>query len=158
MPTEIERRFLVTGTEWRQAGGVRFCQGYLCRGEARTVRVRLAGEKAFLTIKGPTRGASRAEFEYEIPVADAEQLLRLCDGPVIQKIRHVVVFSGFRWEVDEFLGDNTGLIVAEIELEREDQPFERPGWVGPEVTADPRYRNSNLGPKPYSTWSDRTHA
>jgi len=119
VPTEIERKFLVTGTGWRQADGVRFSQGYLCRGEGSTVRVREAGERAFLTIKGPTRGASRAEFEYEIPIADAEQLLKLCDGPVIQKVRHVVVFSGSKWEVDEFLGENTGLIVAEIELEKE---------------------------------------
>jgi len=152
--TEIERKFLVTGTEWRQANGVRFSQGYLSRDKERTVRVRVAGERAFLTVKGLTKGASRAEFEYEIPVADAEQLLKLCEGPVVQKVRHVVVYQGFRWEVDEFLGENAGLVIAEIELQKEDQLFERPGWLGQEVTEDPRYFNSNLAANPYSAWPE----
>ena len=154
MSTEIERKFLVTGTEWRQANGVRFSQGYLSRDKERTVRVRVAGERAFLTVKGLTKGASRAEFEYEIPVADAEQLLKLCEGPVVQKVRHVVVYQGFRWEVDEFLGENAGLVIAEIELQKEDQLFERPGWLGQEVTEDPRYFNSNLAANPYSAWPE----
>ena len=129
-------------------------QGYLNRDKERTVRVRVAGEQAFLTLKGLTTGASRAEFEYEIPVADAEQLLKLCDGPIVQKVRHAVVYQGFRWEVDEFLGENAGLVVAEVELQQEDQPFERPGWLGQEVTEDPRYFNSNLAANPYSAWPD----
>jgi adenylate cyclase len=155
MPTEIERKFLVTGIEWRLANGVRYWQGYLCRGMGKTVRIRLTGEKAFLTIKGTRKGISRPEFEYEIPFAEGEQLLGLCEGPIIEKNRHVVNYKGFKWEVDEFLGENEGLVVAEIELEKEDQQFERPGWVGQEVTEDPRYYNSNLASNPYSTWSDR---
>ncbi|HVK56984.1 MAG TPA: CYTH domain-containing protein [Burkholderiales bacterium] len=153
MPTEIERKFLVTGTEWRQGDSIRLCQGYLSRAKERTVRVRLAGEKAFLTIKGISKGASRAEFEYEIPVVDAEQLLKLCDGPLIEKVRHVVVYKGLKWEVDEFFGENAGLVVAEVELEREDQPLEKPDWVGQEVTHDLRYFNSSLATNPYRTWS-----
>jgi adenylate cyclase len=155
MPTEIERKFLVTGTEWRQADSVRIIQGYLCCDKGRTVRVRLAGEKAFLTIKGITKGISRPEFEYEIPIADAEQLLKLCDGQVIEKVRHVVVYKGSKWEVDEFMGENTGLIIAEIELRTEDQIFERPGWLGREVTGEPRYGNAHLASNPYSTWCGR---
>jgi len=155
MPTEIERKFLVTGTEWRQAFSVPIRQGYLCRDKGRTIRVRLAGGKAFITIKGITKGISRPEFEYEIPPADTEQLLKLCDGPIIEKIRHIVNYKGSKWEVDEFLGENAGLIVAEIELEKEDQPFERPDWLGREVTGDPRYANSNLASNPYSTWHER---
>src|SRR4051812_47035071 len=102
MGIEIERKFLVVGTTWRQAPGVRFSQGYLNRDKERTVRVRLAGEQAFLTIKGISVGASRAEFEYEVPVADGEQLLKLSDGPIIEKIRRVIVLKGATWEVDEF--------------------------------------------------------
>jgi CYTH domain-containing protein len=154
VPVEIERKFLVTGSGWRQGHGVRLSQGYLNRDKERTVRIRLAGERAFLTIKGASSGATRAEFEYEIPVADAEELLKLCDGPIIQKVRHTVAYKGLEWEIDEFLGDNAGLVVAEVELEREDQPFERPGWVGQEVTEDPRYYNSSLAASPYSTWRE----
>jgi adenylate cyclase len=155
MPTEIERKFLVTGSGWRQENSVRISQGYLNRDKERTVRVRLAGEKAFLAIKGKTVGASRAEFEYEIPAAHAEQLLKLCDGPILQKIRHTIAYNGLIWEVDEFLGENEGLVVAEVELEREDQPLERPGWLGQEVTKDPRYFNSNLTANPYWKWRAR---
>jgi adenylate cyclase len=155
MPVEIERKFLVTGSGWRQENAVRISQGYLNRDKERTVRVRLAGEKAFLTIKGQTVSASRIEFEYEIPAVHAEQLLELCDGPLLQKIRHTVVINGLIWEVDEFLGENEGLIVAEVELEREDQPFERPSWSGQEVTEDPRYCNSNLTANPYCKWRER---
>ena len=152
MATEIERKFLVRGDAWRQQSPTRICQGYLNRDKERTVRVRIAGNKAFLTIKGASKGATRSEFEYEIPLADAQQLLALCDGPVLDKNRHVLVHAGTTWEVDEFLGANAGLVVAEVELEREDQPFERPAWLGEEVTEDPRYYNSNLAAKPYSTW------
>jgi adenylate cyclase len=149
---EIERKFLVTGTEWRQGKGIRLSQGYLNRDLERTVRVRIAGEQAFLTIKGASRGAVRAEFEYEIPLKDAEQLLKLSDGPVVEKIRYILDHKGLTWEVDEFLGENQGLVVAEVELTSESQTFEKPDWVGREVTEDLRYFNSNLAAHPYSTW------
>lgn len=152
MAIEIERKFLVCGEEWRQPSPIRICQGYLNRDKNRTVRVRIAGACAFLTVKGATSGASRQEFEYEIPLADAEQLLLLCDGPVLEKNRHVVEHAGTTWEVDEFFGANAGLVVAEVELEREDQPFAHPIWLGVEVTEDPRYFNSNLTKTPYTAW------
>jgi adenylate cyclase len=116
------------------------------------VRVRIAGERAFLTIKGAAIGATRAEFEYEIPVADARQLLPLCDGALVRKRRHVVEHAGNRWEVDEFEGDNTGLVVAELELQAAGQAFARPEWLGREVTDDPRYYNSSLAAHPYRNW------
>lgn len=153
MATEIERKFLVVGTDWRTPSGVKMRQGYLNRDMERIVRVRIEGERAALTIKGMLKGATRAEFEYEIPLKDAEQLLAICDGPLVEKIRHRVPYQGFVWEVDEFLGDNAGLVVAEIELEREDQPYAKPHWAGAEVTYDPRYLNSNLATKPFKTWS-----
>ena len=154
MGIEIERKFLVAGDGWRQPPErqTRFSQGYLSRDPARTVRVRAAGPRAFLTIKGATRGATRAEFEYEIPTADAQALLALCDGPVVEKIRHLCVVDGMTWEVDEFLGANAGLVVAEIELQAEDQPFTRPAWLGAEVTGDARYVNANLAVRPFTTW------
>jgi adenylate cyclase len=149
---EIERKFLVTGTQWRQPDAQRLSQGYLSRDKQRTVRVRIAGAQAFLTIKGETRGATRAEFEYEIPVAEAEQLLAMCEGPLVEKFRHVVEHAGHTWEVDEFLGDNQGLVVAEIELASEQEAFDKPAWVGREVTDDPRYYNANLAANPFRTW------
>ncbi len=152
MATEIERKFLVSGAGWRQAAPVRISQGYLNRDAERTVRVRIAGERAYLTIKGRAKNLTRPEFEYEIPAAEAEQLLKLCEGPILEKHRHVLEHAGSRWEVDEFLGDNAGLVVAEIELESEDQTFERPAWLHTEVTHDPRYLNSNLSKRPYRSW------
>jgi adenylate cyclase len=154
MGIEIERKFLVAGDGWRQPPErqTRYCQGYLSRDPARTVRVRLAGDHAFLTIKGATTGATRAEFEYEIPAADAQALLALCDGPLVEKIRHLCVVDGMTWEVDEFLGTNAGLVVAEIELQAEDQPFTRPAWLGAEVTGDARYVNANLAVRPFTRW------
>jgi len=152
MGVEIERKFLVIGDEWRTAPGRRLSQGYLNRDKERTVRVRLAGEKAFLTIKGVSKGASRAEFEYEIPHGDGEQLLALCERPIIEKIRRVNVVDGSTWEVDEFFGDNSGLVVAEIELDSEDQAFTRPSWLGEEVTQDARYFNSSLASHPFNRW------
>jgi adenylate cyclase len=116
--------------------------------------VRIAGPKAFLTIKGVPTGATRVEFEYEIPLADAGQLLKLSDGPIVEKNRYVIDHEGSRWEVDEFLGDNAGLVIAEIELRSEDQPFSRPEWLGGEVTGDFRYYNSSLASYPYSQWRD----
>lgn len=155
MAVEIERKFLVRGSAWKVAEGVqavRYCQGYLSRDKARTVRVRIAGDAAFLTIKGETRGATRAEFEYPIPVEDAQALLLLCDGPLIAKTRYVLQHGSTTWEVDEFAGDNAGLVVAEVELHSEDQAFERPAWLGEEVTADARYFNSALSRHPYRQW------
>ena len=153
MPTEIERKFLVVGSDWRTSDPDRLCQGYLNRDRHRTVRVRIAGAKAYLTIKGMAIGVTRAEFEYEIPLADAEALLALRDGPLVEKLRHRVRHAGATWEVDEFLGENAGLVVAEIELESEDQAFERPPWLGREVTGDPRYLNSSLATHPFSRWT-----
>jgi CYTH domain-containing protein len=154
MGVEIERKFLVVGDAWRSAPGTHYAQGYLNRDKDRTVRVRIAGERAFLTVKGANAGATRAEFEYAIPVEDARQLLALSDGPVVQKLRRVIELEGCRWEVDEFLGDNAGLVVAEIELESEDQPFAKPDWIGREVTDDPRYYNSSLAALPFCRWPE----
>jgi CYTH domain-containing protein len=153
MAFEIERKFLVVGDDWRQGSGTLLAQGYLNRDRDRTVRVRIAGDEAFLTIKGANAGATRAEFEYAIPPADARELLALSDGPIVQKRRRVIAHEGFNWEVDEFLGDNAGLVVAEIELQTEDQDFAKPDWVGREVTGDPRYYNSSLASHPYRLWT-----
>ncbi len=159
MGIEIERKFLVVGDDWRAAPGVPCAQGYLNRDKQRTVRVRIVESRAWLTIKGANAGATRAEFEYPIPVADAEQLLALCDGPLVRKLRRVVVHAGATWEIDEFQGDNAGLVVAEIELPSEDTEFEAPPWLGAEVTHDARYFNSNLATAPFSTWAEaRTSA
>ncbi len=152
MAIEIERKFLVHGDTWRDAPAVYYSQGYLSRAKERTVRVRIAGEDAFLTIKGISMGATRAEFEYPIPVWDARELLALCEQPLIEKYRRKIPCEGFVWEVDEFLGENSGLVVAEIELPAEDAVFNKPAWVGVEVTSDTRYYNSNLAAHPYSRW------
>ncbi len=153
MAVEIERKFLVMGQPWLQVPGVVFLQGYLNRDKARTVRVRVAGAAAFLTIKGVSVGATRAEFEYPIPLADAETLLALCEGPLIEKTRHVLIHAGTVWELDVFAGENAGLVVAEVELQSEDQAFVRPSWLGDEVTQDARYFNSNLAAHPYCRWT-----
>lgn len=154
MALEIERKFLVANDDWRElAHGVAYRQGYLCADRERTVRVRIAGDKGYLTIKGPTKGIARSEYEYAIPLADACSLLdQLCPQPQIEKKRYAIRHCENIWEVDEFFGDNKGLIVAEIELEREDQSFERPGWIGAEVTSDPRYSNAALCAAPFNTW------
>jgi CYTH domain-containing protein len=152
MHIEIERKFLVHGTDWRQGVPVRLYQGYLNRDKERTVRVRIAGSRAYLTIKGLTQGVSRPEFEYEIPLHDAEVLLTFCDRPPLEKNRYTVQHRGATWEIDEFLGANAGLVIAEIELKDERQRFERPSWLSTEVTGDPRYFNSNLIAAPYETW------
>lgn len=152
MAQEIERKFLLCGDDWRNAPAISIRQGYLSRDAARTVRVRTSGDNAWLTIKGKSKGAVRAEFEYAIPLADANALLALCERPLIEKNRHIIEYAGMTWEIDEFFGENRGLIVAEIELESEDQVFERPHWIGEEVTDDPRYYNSQLSLTPYSEW------
>jgi CYTH domain-containing protein len=152
--TEIERKYLVVGDEWRQPGtGNEFCQGYLSTVKERTVRVRVVGTRGFLTIKGITIGATRTEYEYEIPVDEARAMLAdLCEQPIIEKIRYEVDWEGLTWEVDEFLGVNSGLVVAEVELEDADREIALPEWIGEDVTDDPRYFNSNLVARPYSTW------
>ncbi len=152
MAVEIERKFLVVGDTWRTAPAVFYSQGYLNRDKLRTVRVRIAGEEAFLTIKGESVGARRAEFEYPIPLWDARELLTLCEQPLIEKNRRKILHEGFIWEVDEFLGENLGLVVAEIELPAEDSEFPRPEWIGEEVTDDSRYFNSSLSLAPFSQW------
>jgi adenylate cyclase len=153
MGIEIERKFLIRDDRWRaQTGdGVRYRQGYLSTDRSRTVRIRLAGEEAFLTIKGEGRGIRRPEFEYPIPLDDANAMLdELCLKPVIDKVRYEVRYRGRVWEVDEFLGLNRGLLLAEIELDDEAEALELPEWVGEEVSGDPRYFNANLIAAPYS--------
>ena len=154
MGKEIERKFLVVGDAWRQlATGTMYRQGYLSTVKERTVRVRTIGDQGYLTIKGITTGVSRTEFEYPIPVAHANAMLDdLCERPLIEKHRYQIDFSGLIWEVDEFHGDNQGLILAEVELAEENQQFDKPEWIGVEVSGDPRYFNSNLTKNPYSKW------
>lgn len=151
---EIERKFLVVTTAFLDGlSGVRLRQGYLARGEYATVRVREGGGSAWLTIKGRSQGISRPELEYEMPVADAcFCLAHLCGAGLIDKTRYSIAHAGKSWEVDVFHGDNEGLVVAEIELGREDEPFERPPWLGSEVSADRRYYNASLAMHPYSEW------
>ena len=154
MGEEIERKFLVIGDAWRgPEPGMPFRQGFLSTEPERTVRVRVAGARGWLTIKGKSIGTRRAEFEYEIPLADAQRMLdTLCKRPLIEKVRYVVPVGRHTWEVDVFEGENAGLVVAELELQSEDEGFERPEWIGQEVSHDPRYFNSNLVEHPYSTW------
>lgn len=153
MGIEIERKFLVRGDAYRAlAPGMACRQGYLCTDPARVVRVRVLGDRAFLTIKGAAAGASRAEFEYAIPPGDARELLNLCERTLIEKTRYTVPHGGLVWEIDEFHGANAGLVVAECELQAEDQRVDRPDWVGEEVTGDARYFNSNLVARPFTTW------
>jgi len=151
MPSEIERKVLVRGDAWRAGPeGVLQRQGYLSV-EDPTVRVRIEGGRATLTVKGPQSGFSRPEFEYEIPLADAEELLGL-SAFAVEKTRYVREFGGHRWEVDEFHGANAGLVIAEVELAREDESFALPGWIGAEVSRDPRYRVSSLARNPFGKW------
>jgi adenylate cyclase len=153
MGLEIERKFLVKSDTWKGQGpGVRYRQGYLSIGPQSVVRVRTMGERAALTIKGAVVGTARPEFEYEIPVEDAEQLLLLCEVPLIEKTRTKIEHEGLVWEVDEFHGANAGLVVAECELESEDQEIAKPDWVGEEVTSEIRYYNASLVKRPFNTW------
>lgn len=156
MATEIERKFLVKGDEWRiLATGTVYRQGYLSTKKGCTVRVRLVGNQGYLTIKGLTQGFSRAEYEYPIPAEDAQEMLdNLCDRPLIEKTRYKIEYAGLIWEVDEFASENQGLILAEVELADENQIIELPDWIGKEVSDDPRYYNANLTQHPYSQWSD----
>lgn len=153
MGVEIERKFLLAGDGWRSLGdAVSMRQGYLSSDKARVVRVRVEGEQAYLTIKGKSVGATRGEWEYPIPLADARELLALCEQPLVEKTRRRIDFRGHTWEVDEFFGVNAGLVVAEIELPSEQASFDKPDWVGAEVTDDPRYYNSSLVKRPYTSW------
>lgn len=156
MGVEIERKFLVDGDAWRTLGEATLLrQGYLSADPARTVRVRIDGARAFLTIKGKSVGASRGEWEYPIPVSEAAELLDgLCQQPLVEKVRRRIAIGPHTWEVDEFLGANAGLVVAEIELASENEAFEKPVWIGREVTGETRYFNSNLIRHPYSQWKD----
>lgn len=157
MGVEIERKFLVTDERWRQAvvRRVRYEQGYLSRSPTSAIRVRTDGARAYLNIKHTVDGITRLEFEYPIPLADAEELLaRVALRPLIVKTRHDLEFGGRRWEVDVFEGENAGLVVAEVELEAADAALSLPPWVGREVSADPRYYNANLSEHPYREWGE----
>jgi adenylate cyclase len=162
MSLEIERKFLVRPKSWTpdETRGVRYRQGYLSTDPARVVRVRTAGSSAFITIKGPNTGIVRSEFEYAIPLADAEAMLdHLCAKPLIEKTRYRETIGGRLWEIDVFSGDNAGLMVAEVELPAADAPVVLPDWAGAEVSNDPRYFNSNLVQHPFSSWNaDGDHA
>jgi CYTH domain-containing protein len=157
MSIEIERKFLVKSDEWRSLGTLtRIRQGYLVRSKECTVRIRETEKTCFLTIKGAARdGLSRSEFEYEIPRDDAAAMLdSLAVGGIIDKTRTVIKNGEHTWEVDEFFGDNSGLIIAEIELSHPDEAFDRPEWLGREVTFEPRFTNAALAHRPYCSWSD----
>jgi adenylate cyclase len=154
MALEIERKFLVTNTTWREGNqGILYRQGYVPTQDKTTVRVRVAGDHSYLTVKGPSNGIVRTEYEYEIPLADAEAMLaEICQPPLIEKRRYKLPVANHLWEIDEFLGDNQGLLLAEIELTSPTETFVKPAWLGVEVSHDARYRNSYLARHPYSTW------
>lgn len=156
MAIEIERKFLVKNQAWRSlAVGTPYRQGYIANSQGRTVRVRQIGNQAYLTIKGPSQGNSRPEFEYVIPLEDAQFMLEhLCTPPLIEKHRYKIKWGELLWEVDEFFGENQGLVVAEVELTDENQVIEFPDWIGQEVSDDPRYFNVNLSTYPYSQWTE----
>jgi adenylate cyclase len=161
MAIEIERKFRLKNDSWREeiSDSTLLRQGYLANTAHSSVRVRIAGPKGWLSVKAMTTNLARAEFEYPIPVAEAEQMLRdLCEGPRIEKWRHRVVHGSSEcrseWEIDEFLGENAGLVIAELELTAEDAPYERPGWLGPEVTSEERYYNFRLARYPYRLWPE----
>jgi adenylate cyclase len=153
MGTEIERKFLVNDMSWKPSRkSLNVIQGYFPT-DGFSLRVRVQDDKAFLTLKKSKSQITRHEFEFEIPADDAREMIRFfCGSEVIEKTRHLVEYKGFTWEVDEFHGENDGLIVAELELENEDQPFEKPSWIGEEVSQDSRYLNAYLARFPYKTW------
>lgn len=156
MGKEIERKFLIKYSEWNElqkTSGKHLRQGYLLSDPEKTIRVRTADEHAWITIKGKSVGATRLEYEYEIPLQDGIELLSNFAESPLEKVRHEIINQSKTWEVDVFLGDNAGLIVAEIELESEDEGIDLPNWVGEEVTGDIRYYNSNLIKNPFKTWN-----
>ncbi len=154
MGKEIERKFLVRSQEFKAfSEGILYKQGYLHSDSQKVIRIRVYRDEAYITIKSKVTGISRLEYEYPIPAGDANEILdKLCRKPFIEKYRYTCEYKGFTWEIDEFCGENQGLIIAEIELQREDQAFERPEWVGEEVTGDSRYYNSSLVSNPYTRW------
>jgi adenylate cyclase len=155
MGIEIERKFLVHDDKWSalaKPAGTHYNQGYIINNERGAARVRVAGERAYITFKGASSSISRAEFEYPVPVNEAQELLKLFAVSSVEKIRYLITYAGKLWEVDVFLGDNMGLIVAEIELQSEDELFELPEWVSTEVTHEDKYFNSNLSIHPYKMW------
>ena len=153
MPMEIERKFLVKKEKWQpKDNGTTVRQGYLPQKGELLVRIRRQNDKAYLTLKGRTEGVSRPEYEYEIPAAEADELLAFCERPLIEKTRYVEMLDGHTWEIDKFFGENEGLLIAEIELKSEQEAFTRPDWLGEEVSGDVRYYNSNLSKNPYANW------
>ncbi len=155
MGIEIERKFLVKET-WPKENGALYMQGYLSRQKERTVRVRVVGDKGYLTIKGESKKATRLEYEYMISVDDAKEMLELlCEKPILSKYRYKVLYKNTLWEIDRFLGENEGLILAEVELENEDQRIDLPPWIGQEVTGDAKYYNANLIGNPYQKWGKK---
>jgi adenylate cyclase len=155
MSVEIEHKYLVLNEPWdaiAKPEGFRIKQGYILNQPGKTIRLRVKGDEGFITIKGPAVEASRLEYEYPIPVTDALELLGTFAGQCIEKIRYNIIYKGNRWEVDEFLGDNEGLLLAEIELKNADEVYQKPPWAGENVTRDPRYYNSYLAVKPFKTW------
>lgn len=146
MALEIEHKYLVKNDKYKEmsTNKQRIMQGYLSRDPERTVRIRIKGDKGYFTVKGITHGASRVEFEYEIPADDAENMLRLCIPPIIEKTRYIVPFEGKKWEVDEYSGHRIGLVTAEIELSSESETYRTPPFIGKNVTGDPAYYNSSL--------------
>lgn len=163
MGIEIERKFLVAGDGWRAAAHavIPMAQGYIndqaamdSGAQKASVRVRIQGDAAYLNLKSRELGHTRQEFDYPVPVEDARALLALCVGGLIDKRRHLVNHGGLLWEVDEFLGDNAGLVVAEVELTSADQTFDKPEWAGTEVTDELRYYNLALASRPYAQWSE----
>jgi adenylate cyclase len=153
MGVEIERKFLVVGQPWRGHPGEEIVQAYVASQAGRVVRLRARAGQGWLTIKGPTVGMTRAEFEVAVPIDEVRAMIEVLGLPgVIHKVRYLVPLGGHTWEIDVFDGDNAGLVVAEIELDREDEPFERPGWLGDEVTHDGRYANAALAERPYGLW------
>lgn len=155
MGKEIERKFLVINDKYKSSAEFMLHkQGYLSRIPEKVVRVRTDGKEGYITVKGERKGAFRKEYEYRIPIGDALEMLdTLCDKPLIEKKRYIAEYGGFKWEIDEFYGENEGLVIAEIELESEDACFSKPDWIGEEVTDDNRYYNSNLVSNPYSKWN-----
>ena len=156
MKTEIERKFLVLNSSYKSLGKYEYCiQGYIRSINEPLVRIRIIGNKSYLTMKSDVNGITRLEYEYEIPNEDAQDLLKLfCKKTIIEKNRYIIHYKSTLWEVDEFLGDNQGLVVAEVELESEQQSYNKPNWVGTEISTDKKYYNYNLAQCPYKTWDN----
>ena len=155
MATEIERKYLIHSHLWKNVSShevLNIRQAYIVADNDVTLRVRISDNNAYLTLKGKSNSISRQEFEYEIPLSDGEELMSMAISGKIEKKRHIIYYEGKKWEVDEFLGNNKGLIVAEIELGCEDEIFQKPEWIDKEVTVDPRFRNTYLAKKPFETW------